>query len=318
MFKFKDANPRERLASLQDQLPAATTAIETARAAVVAAIGEGASTAVVEAAEAAAWKAELHARSLEKVIEALGAEIAEADEKARQAADKKEREATSRAFHAKADKFEKTLAPLLAALKEAGAAAADLTIPFATNEGFSTLCRKLAEELPASHAELVAEQRQRALDTLAGRAPASLPAPFIPVVVSAQAPTVTVEVFALERLQWSERHGVTPAHIAAQSIGRLPAALVESAFKRNLAYKLDDPRYLAMREQAMKTGWPHLSSAAKTYDLDRDPNAVTVYRDGRKVQTEAASLFQEIDRGPPRKVLVQGPADFENFKLGDF
>lgn len=312
---FKTTNPRERLASLESQLPQATAAIETARAAVVAAIAEGASTAVVVAAEASAWTAELHARSLEKVIEALAAEIAEAEEKARQAADKKEREATSRAFHAKADKFEKTLAPLLMALKEAGAAAADLTIPFATNEGFSTLCHKLAEELPASHAQLVAEQRARALDTLAGRAPPSLPAPFVPVVVSAPAPTASLEVFALESLTWSEKHGVAPAHIAAQSIGRLPAALVESALKRNLAYKLDDPRYLAMREQARKTGWPHLSSATKTYDLDRDPSAVTVNRGGRKVQNEAASLFQEIDRGPPRKVSVPGP-DFENFKLG--
>jgi len=91
-------------------------------------------------AEAAAWKAELHARSLEKVIEAPATEISEVEEKARQAADRKEREATSRAFHAKADRFEKTLAPLIAALKEAGAATADLVVPFATNEGFSTLC----------------------------------------------------------------------------------------------------------------------------------------------------------------------------------
>jgi hypothetical protein len=75
---------------------------------------------------------------------------------------------------------------------------------------------------------------------------------------------------------------------------------------RGLAIPPDSDRYKAMREEAKKTGWPHLTDAQKTYDLDRDPNTTAVFSSGgRKVREE--QTFTRIDKGPPRQVFVSGP-----------
>jgi hypothetical protein len=58
-----------------------------------------------------------------------------------------------------------------------------------------------------------------------------------------------------------------------------------------------------MREEAKRTGWPHLIDAQKIYDLSRDPNTTEVFSSaGRKVREE--QTFTRIDRGPPRRVEI--------------
>jgi hypothetical protein len=57
------------------------------------------------------------------------------------------------------------------------------------------------------------------------------------------------------------------------------------------------------------TGWPHLTDAARIYDLDR-PNTAAVYSSGgKKVRDEPT--FTRVDRGPPKQVFVTRPSESE-------
>jgi hypothetical protein len=61
-------------------------------------------------------------------------------------------------------------------------------------------------------------------------------------------------------------------------------------------------RVKEMREQAVKTGWPHLLDPMKTYDLDRQAGMTDVFRDGRKVREEP--VFEIMPSRPPRQVEI--------------
>ena len=49
----------------------------------------------------------------------------------------------------------------------------------------------------------------------------------------------------------------------------LPDKAAKTAMERGLAILPDSDRYRQMRAEAVKTGWPHLVDAQKTYGLDR-------------------------------------------------
>jgi hypothetical protein len=74
-----------------------------------------------------------------------------------------------------------------------------------------------------------------------------------------------------------------------------------------LALKPDSKRVQAIIHN--KAGLPHLSNSTKIYDLDRPEDTVEVYRDGRKVREEPQQQFTPLDRGPPREVWINRPAE---------
>jgi hypothetical protein len=244
----------------------------------------------------AAGQAEFALDALRTALVQLDAAITAQAEKERATADRALRERTSLA-----EGLEKALTPLPGALQELqGAVTACLPVIGETG------LQNLSNEIPSAITIFTTEIRTRAEQTLAGTAPATLPKPFVPEVIVATAPPPeTTEVFALANLHWGQHHGVSPNSLDAHHIGRLPAAVAKVALARNLAITPNCARHKGMREEAKKTGWPHLYDAQRVYDLDRDPNTVTVYRDGRKVREEPQQQFTPLDRGPPRQVLVE-------------
>lgn len=93
----------------------------------------------------------------------------------------------------------------------------------------------------------------------------------------------------------------------------MPTKAAKIALERGLAILLDSDRYKQMREEAKKTGWPHLIDAQRVFDLDRDPNTTAVFSSaGRKIRDEPGK-FEVMDRGPPRQVFVMRPPEPEHF-----
>ena len=85
-------------------------------------------------------------------------------------------------------------------------------------------------------------------------------------------------------------------------IGGLPEFWAKIALERGLAIDPTSDRYRMMREEAAKTGWPHVPDPMAVRDLDRDPGTTEVYSySGRKLRDE--SQF-EVKKGPPRTVEI--------------
>jgi hypothetical protein len=107
--------------------------------------------------------------------------------------------------------------------------------------------------------------------------------------------------FALER-SWLDEHdrrqGGGPFQIVA-----LPDKAAKIALERGLAILLDSDRYRQMREEARKTGWPHLVDAQRIYDLDRDPGTTSVFFSGGKKLREEP-VFEVMASRPPRQVEI--------------
>jgi hypothetical protein len=167
------------------------------------------------------------------------------------------------------------------------------------------LTANLHRELPPGIELMIAEIRARAEATIAGKAPATLPAPPKLEIVAPEPESPTISIFSLESLSWLDkgvRAGCAPFQIVA-----LPIEAGKIAMERGLAIEPNSPRYVAMREEAKRTGWPHLTDAQKVYDLDRDPSTTSVYSSGgRKLRDE--QTFTQMDRGPPRKASWVNPA----------
>ena len=184
--------------------------------------------------------------------------FAEAAEEARLDADCKLRERTSRSLNAMADRGEKIIKPLMDALAAVHAWLQDDAEAILGVVGMKELAGNLHRELPPGIGLMAAEIRTRAEATLAGTAPPALPAPPVLMVVEEPQATETIEVFANESLCWKDHRG-QPARLDVQHIGQLPVHAAKIALARNLAYKLDDPRYLTMRETSRKVRWPHVA-----------------------------------------------------------
>ncbi len=254
---------------------------------------------------------EFEINALRAAIKQAEHEVAEAEAKERQKADRLQREATSRELHRLADGLEKAIVPVpdvLLGLKEA----VDAVLPIIGPNGFPQLLENLHSEIPNAIALFAAEIRARAVQTLEGRAPATLPAPPVLTVIEEE-PLVmpTIQVFALERLSWLDDKGLRPGCGPFQIVN-LPVKAAKIALERGLAIALDSDRYKQMRETAKKVGWPHLVDSQKTFDLDRDPNTTEVFSSGGKKVREEAT-FEVMDKGPPRKASWIEPAPKEPF-----
>jgi hypothetical protein len=259
----------------------------------------------VEAAEGAAWKADLHVQSLEKAIEALAVEIADQEARERVIADRAEREATSRALNKRADRFEASLAPLVTALAEAADAGSDLVLDYSQHEGFVALARKLLEELPPAVTQLVGEQRDRAAATISGNAPPNLPAPFIPQIVSHEPrpgpEPATLEVFALKHLEWRDQ-GKRYMGYATQRV-HLPTALARRAVDRGVAFLVGDERIPEALTRIQLEARARNGQPEQPVDLSAGDIAPIKHSAFKQPQPQ----FEEFDRGKPYTVQIDRP-----------
>ncbi len=251
----------------------------------------------------AAFQAEFESNAIRSAIDQIDLEIAEVSEKARLADDRKLREQTSRDLHARADRGQKIIKPLMDALAAVHVWLQDDAEAVLGVVGMKELTANLHRELPPGIELMLAEIRARAEATLAGKAPATLPATPVLTVIEEPPEPETIEVFANESLYWKNHHG-QPARLDAHHIGQLPVHAAKIALARGVAFKLDDPRYLMLRETAKKTGWPHLLDPRRVIDLDRPEGTTAIYSSGgKKLRDESAPQFQVFDREPPRQAM---------------
>ena len=242
-------------------------------------------------------------------IEQAEIERAEAEELARQSADKAQREETAKDLHKIADDLEKDVASVpsvLQSLHEAYEAAG----PVLPLSGLPQLLQNLSVEIPEIVAGDVGALRARADQTLQGTAPPNMPAPPVLTIIGEVEPLapVTVSIFSLESLSWIDERGQRQ-NCGAFQIRDLPVKAAQIALVRGLAIDPTSPRYKAIREQARTVGWPHLSDPTKIFDLDRDPNTATVYSSGGK-RLRDEPTFTQIDRGPSRQASwVEPPGE---------
>jgi hypothetical protein len=244
-----------------------------------------------------AWRTEFESNAIRAALDQIDIEIAEAAEKARLDADRKLREQTSRDLHARADRGQKIIKPLMDALAAVHVWLQDDAEAILGVVGMKELTANLHRELPPGIELMVAEIRTRAEATLAGKAPATIPAPPVLEVVREEPPPPTIQIFALERLSWLDERGQR-RDCGPFSYQALPPKAAKIALARGLALEPDSMRVKEILSN--KHGLPHLVDPMKTYDLDRDPNMVEVFRGGKKVREE----FEIMATRPPRQVEI--------------
>ena len=213
------------------------------------------------------------------------------------AADRKVREATARELCGRADKIEKGLTPLLAAVRNS-AADIETSRQIVGEIGIFELFARLGAELPPAFALIAGELRGRAAMTLDGHAPAALPQP---VEISIPAPPIPrTRVFALQNLKWTdlETHRLTLCE--RFDVCALPNSLVDLAISKNLVIDPESDRARELIKQ--RRGAPPLQE--RCYDLDLGGEAP-------KSRSQLPWNIEVINRGPPTKMSLASPAAFE-------
>jgi hypothetical protein len=242
-----------------------------------------------------ASRIEFEVMAIQAAIEQAEREREEAEEISRAEAETRQRQQTAGELHTIADTLEKASEPIPAdmrALQDAIAAAAPIVGP----NGLGDLAGNLAVEIPNAIGLFAAELRARAGATLAGTAPATLPAAPTLMVITEPLAMPEITVFSLQRLSWSVDG--RRQDCGAYQTRSLPVEAANIAMARGLAIAPDSDRYKQMREEAKRTGWPHILDN-KTYDLARDQDTEAVYSNSGK--------FLRYDRGPTRQVSVKRP-----------
>jgi hypothetical protein len=223
----------ERRQDLAFKLQKAQDDLSGARHNAVQAALAGAGDAEQAGAEDKIHRAEIHTLTLENALLAMDVEIAEAQEAERVAADQAQRQETADDLEQRAVLLEKASAPLAKTLGELKAAL-DECIPVVGEIGMPGFIGELVKTLPDGCAVIAAEVRARAAATRNGTAPATLPKPFIPQIVTEPVESPTISIFALENLSFRDEHGQRRT-VSAFHIEALPADRAQIALKRNLA-----------------------------------------------------------------------------------
>jgi hypothetical protein len=299
-------SPVERRAALAAQLAAAEAALDKARAAAVQAAVDGAADATQATAEAKIHAAEIHVEVLRNALAELDRQSAAAETAALHAKDRALREETSRRLHKLADQLEKTVAPLPDVLLDLKSSVDSCGSILGPPGGLPTLLENMSKEIPTAIALFVGELRARAEATLAGSAPAGLPAPPILEVVRPEPEPPTIQLFTLQSLTWLDERGQRQRCGPFQILS-LPVEVAKRALDRQPPLALDPESERARNMRASNKNLPHVADPTKTYDLDEDPNLPRVVtRQGiRPLAPEPT--FQPYDRGPPKQVFIQRP-----------
>jgi hypothetical protein len=253
-----------------------------------------------------AARLEFEINALTEALRRAEVERAAAEERDRLEADRLQRQQTARDLRTLADALELAVAPLPDVL-EGLRVAIDAILPIVGPNGLPDLLRNLGAEIPSAVELFAAEIRARADAVLQGRAPATLPAPFVPSVVREEEPPLPeITVFVLQpRVTWPvDAHGRRQS-LGPFQIGGVPEFWADIALKRGLAILPTDSRYATMRAEAAKTGWPHVPDPMAVRDLDRDPNTVQVFSSGgRKLRDEPTSFENYRKYEPPREAEI--------------
>jgi hypothetical protein len=298
---FKTKKPietrRQQRDALAARLSSAEADVATAREACTASAVEGATDAELAKVEFAKRQAEDRVQSLTGALQAFDVEIAEQAAAEADAADRKVREATARELCNRADRIEKNLAPFLAAAKicQADVEAARVVVG---DIGMYDVYRRLLDEMPAAHALIAAEMRGRAAETIAERAPASLPVPE--AVISPLPPIPRQSIFALQNLKWRNPARPQEFELAERfSFASVPVDRAAKALDLGVAAVPDDERVAKLKYN--KRGAP--PHPASCHDLDT----------GEAPAPSGAlpwDAFRRVDRGGPVKMSLAAPAVF--------
>ena len=307
MFKKKVPKPDDLAArrnDLQARLSVAEDRLKMLRADAVTVASSNPDT--LPALSEQASRTEFEIGALRAALEQVERDIEIADLAARAEADKAQRQQTSHELRKLAADLEKASAPLPDAM-EGLRVAIVAALPVIGDSGFTILLANLRDEVPAAIAIFVAEIRRRADETLAGKAPPTMPKPFVPTIVEEEKPLPEITVFVLDvRVTWPvDAHGRRQS-LGPYQIGGIPEFWARVAMERGLAILPDSDRYKAMRAEAGRTGWPHVGDPMACRDLDRDPNAVTVYSSGgKKLREEPAPFVNYRENEPERQVGIE-------------
>ncbi|MFZ3328218.1 MAG: hypothetical protein WA231_21060 [Methylocella sp.] len=247
-------------------------------------------------------KTEFEIGALRAAIGKADQDIAAAEEFVHLTADRLQREATAKELHALAVNLEQAVAPVPEVL-EGLRVAIGASLPIIGQNGLADLLGNLTTEVPAAVELFVSELRARADQTLAGTAPPTMPAPFVPVIVEETPKMPTTTIFSLERLYWLDERGQRQ-NCGPFQIHGLPTEAANIALKRGLAILPDSDRYRQIRELARTVGLPHLIDPMKTYDLDRHPNTTSVFSYGGKKLRDEPGKFEAMPAKPPRNVEI--------------
>ncbi|MGO9237264.1 MAG: hypothetical protein ACLP4V_25485 [Methylocella sp.] len=244
----------------------------------------------------------------------LDAEIAEREAAEAAAADRKIREATSRKLNAFADDLSETGKVFLTAavhLEHSLVEVRPVVSYGAYGTDFGAFVSMLVREGPEIIDFYIQTLRTRAQDTIApgSKAPPTLPTPFLPAIVPPEPKGPTMQIFALEHLEWPPAGPGELCRASAFNITALPVEYAEIALARGVAVLPDSERAKAI------IGNKHGPSAGvpRTVNLARNPKTVSVYshNSGRLLREEtpgADQPFQNYRAGEPeRKVWVSRP-----------
>jgi hypothetical protein len=299
---FKTKKPIETRRQQRDALAARLSSAEadvvTAREACTGAAVEGATDAELAKVEFAKRQAEDRVQSLTGALQAFDSEIAAQAAKEVADADRKAREATARELCGRADKIEKGLTPLLAAVRNS-AADIETSRQIVGEIGIFELFARLGAELPPAFALIAGELRTRAAMTIDGHAPAALPVPE--VVIPPVPPIPRTRVFALQNLRWTDPETHRPALCERFDVCALPNGLAELAMSKDLAI---DPELDRARELIkQRRGAPPLRE--KCYDLDHGGEAP------KSPRGQVPWNIEVVNRGPPTRMSLAPPPSFE-------
>jgi len=298
---FKRKQPlgarQSQRAALAARLVDAEQAVAEAQRAATEAALEGRDDAALDKAEAHIRAAAHRVTTLTEAITALDAEIAAQAAKEAAEADQKQRAATARQIHKLAAEIEDSLPDIVTSLRR-GHAAIEAGRFVLGEIGLLKLLAELESSLPSSFAILASEMRGCAEETIAGRAPATLPVPE--VVIPPASPIPRQQVFALQNLKWHDPETQRLATCERFDFRELPVELARKALESNVAVAPDSPRIQEVKH--LRRGCP--PDPARCYDLDSG-NAP---QPSGNVPWDA---FRHIDRGPPTRMSLAAPARFE-------
>ena len=286
---------------LQARLSAAEDRLQSLRADAVAVASSNPDK--LPALSESASRTEFEIAALTEALRQAEQDIEIAEEATRQEADKVQREATAHELRKLAVDLELALAPIPDALQCLQVAIA-AALPVIGQNGLADLLGNLHVEIPAAVELFAAEIRARADQTLAGTAPPTMPAPFVPTIVREEEALPEITVFVLDvRVTWPVDAAGRRQSLGPFQIGGIPEFWAKIALERGLAIPPDSDRYKAMRAEAAKTGWPHLTDERASRDLDRDPNMTAVFSSGgKKLRDEP--VFEVMAPRPPRQVEI--------------
>jgi hypothetical protein len=274
MSIFKKS-PADRRAALAAQLKTAEVALEKARGAAVKAAVDGAADAAQASAEEAIHRSETHVEVLENALAQLDREAAQAEQAEIAAKDRTAREATSRALHKLADSLEKAVTPLPNVLLDLKSSVDNCGSILGPPGGLPTLLENMSKEIPAAIGLFTGELRARAEATLAGNAPATLPAPPVLEIVPPTPPIpqepMLVEVFVTRTLEY-RLQGEKLVRIAypTQKVF-LPPAMANQAIGLDAALPAGDPRIPQERIAISNRQRAAVGHSAEPIRLDPEP-----------------------------------------------